>query len=152
MTSLPSWLGLKRSLFAVISRCAFTTYSYLPIFGYLPGAVAVLRKGELFLVIDRSDGRGVSFPGGFKLPWETAEQAMRREVLEETGLAIEKSSLLFEYRNSADIHCTVTVFAGEASGALTESWEGSPRWLSAVETLPRLLPSQRAILERLQRG
>lgn len=85
----------------MISRSAIAVYSRVPVFGFLRAAVAVLRKGELLLVVDRSDGRGFSFPGGLAFPWETAEQAMRREVLEETGLKIEKSCLLFEYRTSA---------------------------------------------------
>jgi 8-oxo-dGTP diphosphatase len=149
MAPFPPWLRIKRSLFAVISRSAFAIYGRLPIFGYLPGAVAVLRKGELFLIVDRSDGRGFSFPGGFSLPWETAEQAMRREVFEETGLMIENPSLLFQYRTSVDIPCVVTVFEAKASGTLTESWEGTPRWLSAVEIRDHLLPSQREIIDRI---
>jgi 8-oxo-dGTP pyrophosphatase MutT (NUDIX family) len=152
MAMFPPWLGIKRLLFAMISRSAFAIYARVPVFGYLPGAVAVLRKGELFLIVDRSDGRGFSFPGGFAFPWETAEEAMRREVIEETGLTIDRYSLLFEYRTSADVPCIVTVFEAEASGTLTESWEGSPRWLSATDIHHRLLPSQREIIDRIKRS
>jgi len=133
----------------VISRSAIAVYSRVPVFGFLRAAVAVLRKGELLLVVDRSDGRGFSFPGGLAFPWETAEQAMRREVLEETGLKIEKSCLLFEYRTSADVPCILTVFEAEASGTLIGSWEGSPVWLSVTAVRHQLLPSQREIIDRI---
>jgi 8-oxo-dGTP pyrophosphatase MutT (NUDIX family) len=112
--------------------------------------VALLRKEELFLIIDRSDGRGFSFPGGLAFPWEAAERTMRREVLEETGLHIGNASLLFEYNSSADILCKISVFKAEASGNLAESWEGSPRWLSLDQIRCQMLPSQREIIDRIQ--
>jgi len=101
------------------------------------------------LVIDRADGRGLSFPGGIALPWEKAEETMRREVLEKTGLQIEKASLLFEYPSSADTPCRLAVFEGAATGKITESWEGLPRWLPWTEIRTLLLPSQREIVDRL---
>src|SRR5215831_3995270 len=140
---------MKRLLFRVIARTAIATYSRVPIFGYLRASVAVLRKDDLILVIDRNDGRGFSFPGGLAHPGETAEQTMRREVEEETGLKIEKSSFLFEYRSTSDIPCVVSVFEIEASGPLAESWEGAPRLLSGTEIKPRLLPSQTEVLTRM---
>lgn len=103
----------------------------------------------MVLVIDRSDGRGVSFPGGLAMPWETAEQAMKREVSEETGLRVKHSTQLFEYRNSAEIPAVIAVFAVEADGDLRDSWEGSPLWLPFTDIRPRLLPSQKEIVDRL---
>ena len=141
--------NVKRVLFRVIARTAIATYRSFPIFGYLRASIAILRKDDLILVIDRNDARGFSFPGGLAHPRETAEQAMRREVEEETGLKIEKSSFLFDYRSTADIPCVVSVFEVEASGNLAESWEGSPRWLSRAEIKLRLLPSQTEVLTRL---
>ena len=139
----------KRGLFAVLSRTGVAIYSRFPIFGTLRASVCVIRDGELVLVIDRSDGRGLSFPGGLASPWETAEQAMMREVLEETGLRIRKSKLLCEYYTSAEFPCVLSAFDAEATGELTESWEGSPRWLPATQIRPRLLPSQKQIVDRL---
>lgn len=167
--------SIKRFMFAVLSRCGVAIYSRLPIFGPLRAAVAVIRKDELVLVIDRSDGRGFSLPGGLAYPWETAEQAMRREVFEETGLQIEKCRLLCEYqsspeksppkkrspqKSSADVPCLIAAFEAEASGALaesgltdfglTESWEGSPCWHAPEEIRPRILPSQIEIINRIR--
>ena len=142
--------SLKRLLFWMLSRSGVAIYSRAPIFGPLRAAVAVLRKDDLFLIIDRSDGRGLSFPGGLAFPWETDEQTVRREVLEETGLHIQNSRLLFEYKSSADVPCIISVFQAEASGDLAESWEGSPLWLSLNEIRPLLLPSQREIIDRIR--
>ena len=139
-----------RRLFWVLSRSAIAIYSRIPIFGRLRGSVGVTFKGPLVLVIDRSDGRGLSFPGGLALPWETMEQAMRREFSEETGLRIENHSLLFEYQSSADVPVIVSVFAVEAEGELKNSWEGSPCWLALADIAPRLIRSQRDIVGRLR--
>ncbi len=65
---------IKRRFFWVLSHSALAAYSRLPLFGWLHASVGVIRKGRLVLVIDRSDGRGLSFPGGLAMPWETAEQ------------------------------------------------------------------------------
>lgn len=143
--------SMKRLLFRVIARTAITLYSYVPIFGYLRASMAVLRKGNLILIIDRNDDRGFSFPGGLAHPGESAEQAMRREVHEETGLQVERSNFLFEYRSSVDIPVVISVFDAEASGSLIESWEGSPRWLPANEIRTRLLASQQEIMNRIAR-
>ncbi len=103
----------------------------------------------MILIIDRSDGRGFSFPGGLAFPWEAAEQVMRREVMEETGLLVGESALLFEYKTAADIPCIITVFEAEASGEITESWEGTPRWLGSRQIKPSILPSQKEIIDRI---
>ncbi|HTU42125.1 MAG TPA: NUDIX domain-containing protein [Candidatus Aquilonibacter sp.] len=133
----------------MLSRSAIATYSRIPIFGRLRASVGVIRKGEMVLVIDRSDGRGLSFPGGLAMPWEPAEDAMKREVLEETGLHVKRSVQLFEYFNSADIPVAITAFAVEADGEPEDSWEGSPVWLPLADIQRRLLPSQQEIPGRL---
>jgi len=137
--------SIKRATFAVLSRTCLAIYSRIPVFGPLRAAVGVIRDGDRVLVIDRSDGRGLSFPGGLAWPRETPEQAMSREVSEETHLRVEKASLLFEYESWADVPCVLTVFAVEATGELGESWEGCPRWLPLRDIASRLLPSQRKI-------
>jgi 8-oxo-dGTP diphosphatase len=143
----------KRAIFAVLSRTCLAIYSRVPIFGYLRAAVAVIRNGERVLVINRSDGRGFSFPGGLAWPWEDIELAVSREVLEETGLHVEKSSFLFEYRfkarTHADVPCTIAVFEAEVSGEIKESWEGVPIWLPLSEIASSLLPSQKEIVARM---
>jgi NUDIX domain len=140
---------IKRGAFAVLSRSAIAIYSRFPIFGYLRAGIAVIRKDSLLLVIERSDKRGISFPGGLAWPWETAEQAMKREILEETGLRVVESSLLCEYRSCAEIPCKLTVFEAQVNGRLRDSWEGSPRWLAGAKIKESLIPSQRQIIDRI---
>jgi 8-oxo-dGTP pyrophosphatase MutT (NUDIX family) len=141
---------INRAMFLVLSRVGTALYSRFPVFGALRAAVAIIRNDALVLVIERSDGRGLSFPGGFTSPWETAEQGVAREVSEETGLRIQKSALLFEYRTAVDVPCVISVFAAHATGELRNSWEGSPCWLPLAEIRSRLLPNQREIVDRLR--
>jgi len=139
----------KRFLFKIIAKSAIAIYSRLPIFGDLRAALAVIRKDGLILMIDRNDGRGLSFPGGLSHFGEPAERSMRREVLEETGLQVDEARLLFEYRSTADIPCKVVVFAATATGQLGGSWEGTPRWLSPAEVQGRVLASQIEVVRRI---
>lgn len=141
--------SLKKILFWILSHTGLFLYARFPVFGPLQAAMAILRKDATYLVIERNDGRGLSFPGGLLLPWERAEQAVVREVLEETGLRISKSAVRFRYYSSADIPVDVTVFDVEAEGQLRGSWEGEPCWLPLSELSKRVIPGQRRIVEML---
>ncbi|HXM22684.1 MAG TPA: NUDIX domain-containing protein [Terriglobales bacterium] len=140
---------LKRKMFWMFSRAGMAAYSRFPVFGVLNASLGVIKKNDAFLVIERNDGRGVSFPGGLAFPWETAEQAAVREIEEETGLKVTKSILKSRYYSSAELPVQVTVFETEADGQLRDSWEGSPSWLRLDELRPRIIPSQRCIAETL---
>jgi 8-oxo-dGTP diphosphatase len=62
-----------------------------------PGASAVIFRGDAVLLIERGKGaaKGTwSFPGGHIEPGERAATAAQREVLEETGIAVEIMGLL----------------------------------------------------------
>ena len=111
--------------------------------------MGILRKESTYLVIERNDGRGLSFPGGLTHPWEDAEHALIREMLEETGLRVTKSDFKLSYYTNADIPVNVTVFEVEAEGKLQGSWEGTPYWLPAAELQRRIIPAQRRIVELL---
>ncbi len=56
----------------------------------------VLRDGQLLLAL-RSDLWGWELPGGAARPGESGEQALRRELREETGLDVEVRSVVGEY-------------------------------------------------------
>jgi 8-oxo-dGTP pyrophosphatase MutT (NUDIX family) len=140
---------LKRTLFWIVSRVGLFLYARFPIFGPLRAAMGILRKDATYLVIERNDGRGLSFPGGLLLPWEGAEQAVVREILEETGLTVSRSSVRSHYYSSADIPVNVTVFDIEAEGQLRGSWEGMPFWLPLSDLRQRIIPAQRRIVEML---
>ncbi len=74
---------------------------------------------------------------------------MKREFSEETGLRVQLSTQLFEYRSSADVPVILAVFAVEAEGKLKDSWEGSPLWVPFTDIRPRLLSGRRQIVDRL---
>ena len=140
---------LGKYAFWILSRAGLAIYSRCPIFGTLRVVLGVIRNQDSFLVIERNDGRGVSFPGGIALPWESAEKTAQREIWEETGLRVTKSVLKLRYFSSVEIPVDVSVFEIEADGQLRASWEGTPRWLHLDELRQRVLPSQRRVVESL---
>jgi len=142
--------NVKRQLFWIVARTCFTVYRWLPVFGTLRASVGIIRRSQTFLVIERNDGRGLSLPGGIAGWKEAEEETLRREVLEETGLSVSGEELRLRYRSTADVPCTISVFEAEASGELKNSWEGSPHWMTLAELAPRLLESQRPLLELLK--
>jgi len=89
------------------------------------GALVVDRCGKLLLVKRARDpGKGKwGLPGGFVDRDETAEEAMRREVREETQLEVEQASYLVSYPNQynyrgevspvIDLFFTATVCEGQ---------------------------------------
>ena len=140
---------LPGKAFWLLSRSCLAIYSRFPILGTLNGVVGLIRYNDTFLVIERNDGRGVSFPGGLQFPWESVEEALIREVREETGFEVTKFVFKFRYYSSAEIPLNITVFDAEAAGQLRGSWEGTPCWLPITALQQRLLPNQRPILDDL---
>jgi ADP-ribose pyrophosphatase/8-oxo-dGTP diphosphatase len=146
---LQPFASLKRRLFWIVARTCFGLYCIFPVFGSLRASIAIIRREREFLVIERADGRGLSLPGGISNWKEPEAETVRREVLEETGLIVTALELQMSYQSSADLPCTISVFEVQAIGDLQDSWEGSPRWMTLEELQPRLLKSQRPVLEAL---
>jgi 8-oxo-dGTP pyrophosphatase MutT (NUDIX family) len=143
-------MNLSKHLFWLISRAGLFFYSRFPVFGPLRAAIGIITKDNTFLMIERNDGRGISFPGGLSLPWESAERAMVREVYEETGLRVTKSALKLRYYSTADVPVHVTVFDVEVEGVIRGSWEGSPGWVGVEELRTRLIAGQHPVLEAIE--
>jgi len=140
---------LKKKLFWLISRVAMGCYRRVPIFGRLRASIGILRHGDRVLVIRRNDGRGLSFPGGLAYPWETDEQALVREILEETGLLARNFEFAFRYDSSGEIPARIAVFLMRAEGELRGSWEGRPDWVELAEAQAGILGSQKYVVEQL---
>jgi len=137
-------------MFWMVARTCFTLYRWFPLFGTLRASIGIIQRGDKILIIHRNDGRGLSLPGGISKWRETEEETLTREILEETGLSVTEKELKVHYYSDADVPCNISVFEVQASGELKNSWEGSPRWTTVAEMEPRLLPSQRPLLELLK--
>jgi 8-oxo-dGTP diphosphatase len=59
----------------------------------------VLDRGRVLLAV-RRELRGWELPGGAPRPGESPEDALRREVLEETGVEVEVEALVGDYHRS----------------------------------------------------
>jgi 8-oxo-dGTP diphosphatase len=140
----------KRRMFWMVARTCFTLYRWLPLFGTLRASIGIIQRDDKILIIHRNDGRGLSLPGGISKWRETEEATLQREILEETGLSVTRKELKVKYYSEAEVPCNISVFAVEASGELKNSWEGSPQWTTVAEIEPRLLPSQRPVLDLLK--
>jgi len=140
----------KRRIFWVVARTCFALYRWFPLFGKLRASVGIIQRDGKVLVIHRNDGRGVSLPGGISNWREMQEETLRREVLEETGLNVDGEELMLQYGSTVDVPCTISVFSVQAGGELKNSWEGSPQWMTMDELEPRLIESQRPVLDLLR--
>jgi 8-oxo-dGTP pyrophosphatase MutT (NUDIX family) len=143
--------SLKRRAFWIVARTCFALYRTFPLFGTLRASIGILQRDDKFLVIHRNDGRGVSLPGGISGWKETEEETLGREIREETGLRVTGQELKLKYYSDADVPCSISVFEVQASGDLQNSWEGSFRWNTLAELEPRLVASQRPVVEVMKR-
>lgn len=138
-------------MFWVVARTGLALYRRFPLFGTLRASLALIQRNQQFLVIERNDGRGLCLPGGIA-GWKEAEvETLRREVREETGLRVTGQELRMQYRSTADVPCDNSVFEVQADGELKGSWEGSPCWMTVAQIEPRILPSQRPVMELLRK-
>ena len=108
----------------------------------LLGAGAIIEQDGKFLLIDRSDGLGFTFPGGIVRHRETLERCVLREVREETGYEIELTGLVGVYSKlgrDPRFRAISIVYTGSiVSGTQHGSGEGEPCWLSPEEIFGRL--------------
>jgi 8-oxo-dGTP pyrophosphatase MutT (NUDIX family) len=141
---------VRARLFWLISRIAVFGYHHFPIFGQLPGAIAIIRRDDGFIGVKRNDGYGVGFPGGLVHRGESPEAALRREVFEESGLRIVSADLKFEFENSDLYPTRVRVFEATVEGEIRSSWEGIVGVFTLDELEQGVIHTQREVVEYLK--
>jgi ADP-ribose pyrophosphatase YjhB (NUDIX family) len=107
---------------------------------------AVILRGDAVLLSVRRDLRGWEIPGGNVDPGESAEEALRREVLEETGVEVAIEALSGVYHRTGFLPHRARVYRCRAvAGALQPSDE-TPRvaWWPTSSLPADLLPWCRA--------
>ena len=112
-------------------------------------AQAVVRNasGEVLLAV-RSDLQGWELPGGTPHPGEALEDALRREVLEETGVEVALERRIGDYVRTGFRPHTARVWLCRATGGAPRTSRETldVRWF-AIDALPAtLLPWYRAPL------
>ncbi len=141
--------GLKPWLFLACSRIFVGVYGRVPVFGALRTAAAVVRQQGRYLMVERSDRRGLGFPGGIAMPWESEQRAMERETEEETGMRVTAAEFWFRYRVRRPIPCWIAVFRASVEGQPRDSWEGRAVWASRADVRDRVFESHTTIAQRL---
>lgn len=115
--------------------------------------VAVIRDGEKILMVERRDGNGWGLPGGHIKLGETAEDAARREVKEETGLDFEILKILGTLsgkRPGVWLHAVDIVYEGRVTGGnLRGSGEGHARWVKLADVREQVAFDYLKILEKI---
>lgn len=98
--------------------------------------IVILDGSNHLLLIKRSDDGSWSMPGGWVERHETPDNAIRRELKEETGLSIERMTLEdVTVRRSGSVH--ITYFSRHVSGNIHNSSESTDvRYVPFAEISP----------------
>ena len=109
---------------------------------------AVVLGDEGVLLAVRHDLRGWELPGGSALPGETSEQAVVREVAEETGLSIAVEAHVGDYHRSGFRPHTARVHRGRVVGGALRPSDETPAvaWFSPNDLPSTLFPWYRGPL------
>jgi 8-oxo-dGTP diphosphatase len=124
-----------------------------PRFAVTAGAVVSDERGRVLLlrhVLRKGSGWGI--PGGFLAAGEQPEEAVRRELREETGLELDAAELAF-VRTLPGVRQVEIIFRcrmrAAALGALEKGFEIDRAEWFARDALPRELPrDQRRLIDR----
>jgi len=109
----------------VCESCGFVLYLGPKL---VAGTIFELDGGVVLIQRSIEPGYGKwTFPGGFVERGEVAEDAARREALEETGVEIEVTGIVGLYTYEGQIPA-IAVFAARPSGASRSPW--TRRWTS----------------------
>ncbi len=122
-------------------------------FAVTAGAVVRDERGRVLLLRHTMrKGSGWGIPGGFMVAGEQPEEAVRREIREETGLELEAVELAF-IRTLKNIRQVEVIFRGllraEAIEGMEKNFEIEGAGWFATDALPReLSQDQRRVIAR----
>ena len=118
-----------------------------PRFAVTAGAVITDNQGRVLLLKHRfRPGTGWGLPGGFMQAGEQPEEALRRELLEEVGLEVEKVELFFTRAFKVPMQVEI-VFIARAIGDTNElNFEIQKAGWFSLNELPQELPKDQAQL------
>ena len=146
--------GLARRLLPVLPRYARLAWWGLvsPRWGdreTLRVLQAVVQSASGVLLSVRSDLRGWELPGGNPRPGESDEAALRREVREETGLAVEPLRRVGDYVRTGFRPHTARVYLCRVAGGRLRPSRETPRlrWFEPRALPTTLFPWYRAPIE-----
>lgn len=112
------------------------------------GVFAIIFEGPHVLLVHRRDIDWWNLPGGGMEPGETVEEAMKREVLEETGLEVEIERLLGVYSKPQKQEIVLSLLCRQVGGVLTETEESRAYGYFAPGALPaNTLPKHKQRIE-----
>lgn len=143
----------------IFHKLRYLFFAYLSLgfakvlFVSLPPVVSVtgiIHKNGKLLCLDLSYYDGLGLPGGLVEGNEEPEDAIRREVNEETGLQVTKMRFLGTASSPfRGISSLSLVYELEVTGETHESNEGKIVWITAEEAVGKLTyPNARLTIER----
>ena len=124
-----------------------------PRFAVTAGAVVADERGRVLLlrhVLRKGSGWGV--PGGFLTAGEQPEEAIRRELREETGLELDSVELVL-VRTLANVHQVEIIFRCRMRATALEGLEKGfeidrAEWFARDALPPGLSADQRRLIDR----
>lgn len=121
----------------------------------IPSAAAIVVKDKRILVIKLSYKDGYALPGGAPMKGESLEEAVKREVKEETGLAVTSLKYFGSFPIIRDDHYSFNVtYIAKTKGKLSSSIEGDAIWLPSKSITKKLVyeDNKKAIKEYNKRS
>ena len=148
-------------------RSFFGNWVEIPLekLSFRPSVYAVIVQGGWLLMMTNHNNGKLTFPGGGVELGETLEQALRREMREETGLEIEIGPLFharedFFYYDpgNAAFHSFLFYFRCQArsleipAGPVDDDESEAPRWLElAGLTREQIQPGNEEVFEMIRK-